>query len=292
MDFEQLVSQNEAERRQREERELRQRTILQQRIQEVKQEMVELRRDIDGCLTEVEACFNLLLPRFELPDIYFSNDAASQDISDCQDTNQDTINQDTINRDGTIGQDTVDQDRTKTKSILAENFKPAPRRLSSQGSFVSLGEGTDSESEGASDCEGASEIPPHVDGQDRGVGGHVSTEMEPGGGGGGGGGCAVMESEELVLSSESSDSDSEVEWEDVESAGVDLWDADMQEHGMTAHSFSVPVQLSRQVEVRETDDNSSILCTLRERRQVLVNHHLPNLSKCLEVRKQKRRSLC
>lgn len=310
MDFEQLVSQSEAERRGREEREQRQRTIVQQRIQEVKQEMVELRQDIDSCLTEVEACFNLLLPRFDLPDIYSSTDAAgqattsdSQDISPHQDTrtSRDTrTSQDTVGastRQGSVNQSqdtdlasTGDTDRKSVVVGIAEDSRPATRRLSSQGSFVSLSEGTGSECEGARDegdhnSAGGGANTSWVDSQDSlfgeekgessNGGRHLraGTELAPIGG------CDGTKSEELGLCA---DSDSDVEWEDVE---PESWDADMQEHGMASHGFSVPVQLSSRVEVMETDDNSSILATLQERRLQLVNHHLPNLSKCLEVRK-------
>ena len=297
VDFDQLVSQNEAERRRREEREARQRTILQQRIHEIKQEMVDLRSDIDGCLVEVESCFNLLLPRFELPDIYSSNEDAA----------------------GRVSQDTRDSQDTRNCQVTGRRHprcsEPVTQRLSSHGSFLSP-------SEGGSDCEEEEDVGGELDKQV--VDKHclftgekeVVREKEDAG--------ASLASEEAgeacgsddplptcgtdddaalpkahcgvdslpsddMDSDSGTDSDSDVEWEDVPAAahsGTELWNADMQEHGMAAHSFSVPVQLSNRVEVIETDDNSSILSTLRERRLQLVNHHLPNLSKCLEVREK------
>jgi hypothetical protein len=261
------VAQSEAERRRRGEREARQRAILQQRIQEVKQEMVELRHDIDSCLTEVESCFTLLLPRFELPDIYTSSDAS-----------QVSVNQNT------------DQEKSRELQRAPGSSKFKARRLSSLGSFVSLSEGSGSDGEGGSDC-GVERARKRSIGLDIRVAespksgdnllptdvvAHTSGDPLP---------TSVSACSDLlpasIDSASSTDSDSDVEWEDVlESTG---WNADMQEHGMAAHSFSVPVQLSGRVEVKETDDNSSILSSLRERRLLLVNHHLPNLNKCLEV---------
>lgn len=259
MDFEQLVSQNEAERRRRSEREARQRTILQQRIQEVKQEMVELKQDIDGCLTEMESCFNLLLPRFELPDIYSTSAGTSQDTA----FNQDTSNQD----ESSLG--------LKPAGSYLENLEVQSRRrmISSSGSFVSLSEGSGSEGSGNDDEGGGS-----------GDEGKLGTSHK----------ATVCDDKRLDVGSmqstdpppPDSDSDSDVEWEDVEPAvGTEgELGAELQEHGMASLGFSVPVQLNRHVEVRETEDNSSILAILHERRQMLLTNHLPTLSKCMEVR--------
>lgn len=259
MDFDQLVSQNEAERRRREEREARQRTILQQRIQEVKQEMMGLRRDIDGCLTELEACFTLLLPRFDLPDIYT--------------TTNDTT---TTSQDNTV---IIKQDKVRSRR----------RTVSSGGSFVSLSEGSCSDDSVERECKGNRAGGPNASEEQ----GDANTSSKPeqsrtfqeGGCTSPAGakecdaGC--WQSSRLIPSSES---DSEVEWEDVEPAAAEVFGVDMQEHGMAAHSFSVPVQVSRHVEVKETEDNSSILATLHEKKQLLVNHQLPSLNNCLEVK--------
>lgn len=274
VDFEQLMAQSEAERRRREERETRQRAILQQRIQEVKQEMTELRCEIDGCLREVESCYNLLLPRFEF-DIYST-------------TSQDTTSQDSISQDSASNQASISASNqiSQDSKLAASGLRSRKRTVSSGGSFVSLSEG-ESDSE-ASDGEGEGGVVADGDKHPRGGinpgssnqikdGGHSSTgmDLDPG----------SSQSAGLVPNSDSnSDSDSDVEWEDVEPSGEEGWGSEMQEHGLAAaHSFSVPVRLSRHVEVRETDDNTSILATLHERRQLLLHHHLPTLNKCLEV---------
>ena len=274
MDFEELVARDEAERRRREEREARQRTILHQRIQEVKQEMVDLRRDIDGCITEVEACFNLLLPRFDLPDIYTSTTAAQSDSQD-RSVSQDSITtQDkSISQDSTNSQDIdINQDSssiiqgTNTPGCSSSKNGASSRRrtVSSAGSFVSLSEGSGSE-------EGEEEEEEAVGQDSGGVTGHSPRQARNVGNSPG----------------SESDSDSEVEWEEVEAlcgGEGEVWGADMQEHGLAGRGFSIPVQLSSHVEVEETEDNSSILATLRERKKQLLHHLLPTLNKCLEVR--------
>ncbi len=253
VDFEELVSRDEAERRRREEREARQRTILQQRIQEVKQEMLDLKQDIDGCLTEVEACFNLLLPRFELPDIYSSATMA---------TSQDTAQ--SSSQDKAVSQDTAEsssQDKAVSQDSLTTQDTHRRRTLSSGGSFVSLSEGSGSEEEG----EGEETMRQGSEG-----GANHSLTQGPDAGN---------------SPSSESDSDSEVEWEEVGlSCGGGGGGVDMQEHGLAGHGFSIPVQLSSRVEVTETEDNSSILDTLRERKNQLLHHLLPALNKCLVVR--------
>ena len=250
------MSQSEAERRRKAEREARQRAILQQRIQEVKQEMMELRQEVDGCLTEMDSCFTLLLPRFEMPDIY-STDPTNQDTA----LNQDTSNQDTSSQDTTTP-------HSKSSKSEVHNRK---RTVSSCGSFVSLSEGSDSEGSG-SDEEGGGAKHKHKE-----LGSIVKSHPA----------MASVDTDICTkgdMESPESDSDSDVEWEEVELGSGEPEGAELlQEHGIPGQGFSVPIQLSNRVEVRETEDNSSIIGTLRERRQLLLNHHLPTLTKCMEV---------
>ena len=242
VDFVRLVAEGEVERRRKEEREVRKRTILQQRIQEVKQEMLSLRQEVDASLTEVDACFNLILPRFEMPDMYTC-----------------------------AGQTSAESAPHKALPISVDQVMATQRkRTESACSFASLseGSGTCEEGSGFSINDFKAELIPSLS-RSGGVGG----DSDGGGDGDGGGGDDEISS---------SDSDSSVEWEDV-SEGVVSCDMELQEHGMLAHGFSISLEVSRRVEVRETEDNSSILATLEERRKQLTQHHLPSLSKCLEV---------
>ena len=82
VDFEDLQIQSEAQRRQIQQREEKHRALVEQRVTEVHREMAgkfdrekvapshitstEQGDDIQTCLTEMESCFQLLLPRFEL----------------------------------------------------------------------------------------------------------------------------------------------------------------------------------------------------------------------------------
>ena len=89
-----------------------------------------------------------------------------------------------------------------------------------------------------------------------------------------------------------SDSDSEVEWEDVDpvlptsppahphtfvgshdplSSSNPLMSAemDLQAHGIATHGFSIPIEIDTVPVLRENEDNSSILATLRESKQLL-----------------------
>lgn len=89
------------------------------------------------------------------------------------------------------------------------------------------------------------------------------------------------------LQSASDTSDSDVEWEDVPGEEEDVPGEEeappLQQHGFTSHSFSVPIELTARVEVRETADNRSILDTLRDCRQQLMDHFFPVTARWLEV---------
>lgn len=287
------------ERRRREDRETRQRTILQQRIHEVKQEMEDMQRDVNSCLTEMEACFNLLLPRFDQPDIYKSRDIARDDLHGGR---------------CAVGVGVP-------RDAAGDGDCPPPKKqrrttTSSSCSFVSLSEDGDSDGE-VDDDKDEVEV---ERGEDR-----EENKMEKGGGKKNiegeeeektnkesQGGIAATASCRVVLedassndllkgssqladesaeTSSGSDSDADVEWEDVaapvtsssEVGDVGAVSVVMQEHGLASRGLVVPVRLGPRVEVRETEDNTSILSSLRENRQLLLAHFLPTLNRCLEV---------
>ena len=86
-----------------------------------------------------------------------------------------------------------------------------------------------------------------------------------------------------MASSGEEDSDSEVEWEDVEPClSHPLL---LQEHGITSRGYSVAIELplSDQVEVREDKDNTSIVATLLECHRLLKGNYLPTILRWLEV---------
>ena len=95
-----------------------------------------------------------------------------------------------------------------------------------------------------------------------------------------------------AASSDDSDSSSDVEWEDVPTSsrshdqllGGTAGDL-LQEHGLTSRGFSIPItiELSTIPEVRETEDNSSIIATLQECKQLLSEKYLPTINKWMEV---------
>jgi len=290
VDFEELLADSQAERRRREQRDVRRRTILQQRVQEVKQEMEELKREVKSCLTEVEACFNLLLPRFDLPDIYQSHDSEKGGSV--------VLGKGSLHRLGVgVGHSPVKKRRVTSSSC---------------SSFVSLG----SDSLGEED-EADEEVrkEPEVEEpagtvvaketrrreEERDLEKDGGLKEGPGAdvaGGGSGGGSEAAAEEQLsptpASSADSADSDSEVEWEEVP-PDLGILEEDQllpvapaeeggwQEHGLSMRGLVVPVTIGRVVEVEETEDNSSILASLRENRQILLSHFLPTLNKCLEV---------
>ena len=94
--------------------------------------------------------------------------------------------------------------------------------------------------------------------------------------------------------SSDSDSSSDVEWEEVpisELVSSESHDqaavlTNLQEHGLMSRGFSIPItiELSKQPEVKETEDNTSIIATLQECKQLLVEKYLPTINKWMEVR--------
>ena len=303
-----------------------------------------MRLDIEDCLAQVESCFNLLVPRFDIPDIYSS--AESQDSS---------LELSPPHR-GTKEQDGEEEERKERKR---------KRTVSSAGSFVSLSSGEESEDDsGGKDevhlggaapslvhTEHTSEQEKADDGSNDEVGREASllrtdctNEQEKvdeltakdeeilrrlyapsstptstsGDGhsivklgktistGSGKGKGKLLKSDHDITeeiggrtledigaaSSDDSDSSSDVEWEDVPTSsrshdqllGGTAGDL-LQEHGLTSRGFSIPItiELSTIPEVRETEDNTSIIATLQECKQLLSEKYLPTINKWMEV---------
>ena len=263
-----------------------------------------MRLDIEDCLAQVESCFNLLVPRFDIPDIYSS--AESQDSSFELSPPRRGTNE-------AIG----DEERKERKR---------KRTVSSAGSFVSLSSGEESddgsgnEEKGETpslvytDCTNEQEKTDELAAEDEEIfrrlyaspattsataDGHivkigktVSTGSRKGKGK-----LKSSLAEEIIgeaheeisgAYSDDSDSSSDVEWEDVPmSRSHDQLQgaADLQEHGLTSRGFSIPItiELSTTPEVRETEDNTSIIATLQECKQLLSEKYLPAINKWMEV---------
>ena len=94
---------------------------------------------------------------------------------------------------------------------------------------------------------------------------------------GGLGGCEDMSS---------SSDDSDVEWEDV--GPGEKSEEFLQEHGFASRGYTIPIEISSSshVNVTETEDNSSILATLREAHHLLTDKYLPVITRWMEVGRQ------
>lgn len=267
----------------------------------------DMRLDIEDCLSQVESCFNLLVPRFDIPDIYSS--AESQDSSF----------ELSPPHSGTEEQDGVEEREDRKRK----------RTVSSAGSFVSLSSGEESDDDdGGNEEVGETPSLVHTDCTNEQV--HVeadeltakdeeilrrlyapstisSTSADgrmvkfgktvSGGSRKGKGKLKSDTTEEIGgripedsggASGDDSDSSSDVEWEDVPMSGSHdqpQGAADLQEHGLTSRGFSIPItiELSTTPEVRETEDNASIIATLQECKQLLSEKYLPTINKWMEV---------
>ena len=262
-----------------------------------------MKLDIEDCLAQVESCFNLLVPRFDIPDIYSSAESHDSSFE-------------------------LSPPRRRTEVEDGEEERKERKRIvSSAGSFVSLSSGEESDDDDGNEEEGDTpslvctdctneqgkadeltakdeEILRHLyvpstttstsaDGRIVKLGTTSSTGSRKGKGK-----LRSDMAEEIGIrtlediggtNSDDSDSSSDVEWEDVPMSGSHdqllQGAADLQEHGLMSRGFSIPItiELSTVPEVRETEDNASIIATLQECKQLLSEKYLPTISKWMEV---------
>ena len=278
-------------------------TLLPQILYDVYLIVIDMKLDIEDCLAQVESCFNLLVPRFDIPDIYSS--AESQDSSF----------------------ELSPPHRGTEEAIGEEERKERKRTVSSAGSFVSLSSGEESDDDSGNEEVGETPSLAHTctsstneqekadeavkdedilrrlytsssttstsaDGHVVKFGTTVSASSRKGKGKLKSDIAKELEGESYKdtgrgnSSDSDSDSSSDVEWEDVPMTGShDQGAADLQEHGLMSRGFSIPItiELSITPEVRETEDNSSIIATLQECKQLLSEKYLPTINKWMEV---------
>lgn len=78
-----------------------------------------------------------------------------------------------------------------------------------------------------------------------------------------------------------SDSDSEVEWEEMGVFTEPPMDAGI--NGLLGRTWNVTVEIPHQVKVIEGIENDSLIGTLKERHKILIKTYLPRITKWIEV---------
>ncbi len=259
--------------------------------------MEELKKEVGSCLTEMEACFNLLLPRFDLPDIYQSQQGGGRSdgeqlLGDVAAREQDGSLPAAKRRRTTVSSSCSFVSLESDQTSLSDNEEGVEER--DETSAVELGSKTEVV-EDARDSEQLGELESERFENNTimsSEAGQSTSELS---------GKGFQNSKPQVIAAshcaasaklspggkgEDLDSDSDEEWEDVppdiDPIGRETG-GDLQEHGMFARGLTVPVMIGPRIEIEETEDNSYILSSLRENRQLLLVHFMPSLGRCLEV---------
>ena len=282
--------------------------------------------DIEDCLQQMDACFNLLLPRFDIREatnpllsgseeqtskevhhfrqrnissesFYSLSSSDGEDDSFYGDGGGDIELSEVKATEGTVGESSA------VKMAVGEGLDTSVLQAGERKddgaeatSIFQTGEGSEIEDDGA---EATSIFQTGEGSEIEDDGAEATSIFQTGEGrekdqvdaqtGEGGGGCLPGTSsesqrhEEYDSSMEDSDSDSEVEWEEVSLLQDSLL---LQEHGFASRGYSIPIELSAKVEVCENDDNSSIITTLQETYHLLREKFIPTVNRWIEVRCQ------
>lgn len=227
VDFEELVARSQAIQRRQEEREERRAALLRQRAREAREEMKERQADVNSCLKQMESCFEILIPRFDIPEtsgpslqLQSAGDGSKQ-LSRLQSTSSGSFY--SIEFSGDEGEEEEEE-----KEVEKENEVDREKGERSEG--VQLTVGTEPRNHGDktgvlpvqddSTCPAQDEESVRVKGDGEGVEG------------------------EGALSSD----ESECEWEEVEAMGGEEEAIQLlQAHGIPSHSYSLSIELPVQV---------------------------------------------
>ena len=249
---------------------------------------------MEDCLTQMDACFNLLLPRFDIPDSSAQLQADSEgerpSTSGANSKGKEEKRR-TISSGSFASLSSIDDESCSDEESLSDVVIVTSKE---QGGDVAVGLASSSFS-GLSNFFRKGSVTCSAKGKERAKGQliqlhymyvhhaqlalyvhtHTLLPGRPCGSGEGVYGEGVS----------SSSDDSDVEWEDV-GPGDTSEDLLLQEHGFASRGYTIPIEIpsSSHVPIMENEDNSSILATLRETHHLLTDKYLPAVSRWMGVR--------
>ena len=243
--------------------------------------------EIRACLTEIESCFQLLLPRYDIP--LDTRTHSTTNLNSKQ--SAPPLNAHDSRQSCTLQSHSRDASCPQSHASCHGSGKCEGRTCSitSSGSFHSIGYSEGDLDEDEEEMEEA--VPSHTDlrqmqeehemnpsekGEETNRGNKRDPKVDQGGHG----------QEKIDSSGSEGDSDSDVEWGDllVAGGGPSKGMAGLAAHGIVSRDFALTIDLPRTVEVKEGEDNESILATLRERQAILDSKFFPMINKWIEVR--------
>ncbi|XP_070819383.1 UV-stimulated scaffold protein A [Chaetodon trifascialis] len=260
VDFQDAEARTVAERRREEARQRRMERLYKDKVEAASKDMEESYQEIEATLTEMESCMRLLFPEFDLTGIQMTNSSPpkSQPANECPSVDeQPCCSQDLReNKRGVIQQR---EEGIEEKNSNGEEDKGMTEKMSNRGEREK-GERGRSEDETSEDEE-------RRDGneQEEKRRAHVEDEEE----------TTQREGEEEEDNEEEEDGSSE--------EGDDDEDLFIRNSGLISHSYSLDLNLSPGLHIKENEDNEAVVSTVRDLHRLITTKHLPAVQGWIQV---------
>lgn len=260
VDFLDVEARTVAERRREEERQGRMERIYKERVEAATKDMEELYQEIEATLTEMESCMRLLLPDCGLIDTqtFNSSPSNSRPTSECpSDGEQPCCSKD------------VEDDRIKRKKQDKEELgEEKTSNGNERKGEKDKGKTEEKESSGEDKGKGKKEKRPEDKEKER-----EKKEMK------------VEDGEEI----EKGEGEEEENEEERESSREEEEDGPFGENvfirnsGLISHSYSLDLNLSPGLHIKETEDNEAVVSTVIDLHRLITTKHLPAVQGWVQV---------
>ncbi|XP_067374890.1 UV-stimulated scaffold protein A isoform X2 [Channa argus] len=257
VDFQDAEARTVAERRRQEERQSRMERIYKERVEAASKEMEELYQEIEATLTEMESCMKLLFPDYGLSDTVnrspsnpcTANEYPSGDERPC------------CSKDVKDEQNKLKK-HEREKSREEDKNKDIQKRNNEEKKKGKLGKSSDNEE---------SEVEKSQDG-------NKQEEKKRG---------TVEDGDEIKKEKGQGDEEEEKNEEDRSSGDEEEepFDKDLffRNSGLISHSYSLNLNLSPGLHVKETEDNEVVVSTVIDLHRLITNKHLPAVQAWVQV---------
>ncbi|XP_030252975.1 UV-stimulated scaffold protein A [Sparus aurata] len=272
VDFQDAEARTVAERRRIEERQRRMETIYKERVEAASRDMDESYQEIQSTLTEMESCMSLLLPEFNLTDNLTTSSSPSniQPADDCPSAGEQPCCSKDVRDDWREGMIQEREEGLEEKKRNPEEKRGKEEKGMTGEKRIHREEIKEKEVKESSEDEIREDNERREEkgkkktqkGEDKKVQ-MVTTQREG------------MEEEE--------DCEEEEEENSEEEEDADEEDLFIRNSGLISHSYSLDLNISPGLQVKETEDNEAVVSTVIDLHKLIKTKHLPAVHGWVQV---------
>ncbi|XP_026213993.1 UV-stimulated scaffold protein A isoform X2 [Anabas testudineus] len=260
VDFQDAEARTIAERRREEERQRRMDRIYKERVEAACKDMEEMHQEIEATLTEMESCMRLLFPDYGLKDTETvgSSPSTSHSANRCPSDDEQPCCSKDVKDDGKEGKKQL---RSSKEASNGKGKNPEKDR----GKMEQKG---NNEEEGNEEKKSEDK---EMEGEKKRDGIEQEEKKE----------WKVKDGEDAEKSNSEGEEEQEEDKEEEEEEH--FGDMFIRNSGLISHSYSLDLNLSSGLHVKETEDNEAVVSTVIDLHRLITSKHLPAVHGWVQV---------